>query len=59
MDKNLGESKVREILRLLSGVSFRDWQIIERYINDEYKRQANLNTLANCETVLKNIMLDR
>ncbi len=50
--------KVKEILALLDGISFKLWQAIEQGINNEFKRVANKNTLVVSESVRKNIMLE-
>lgn len=58
MNNALSKATVRTILGLIDGVNYKDWQTIERCINDEYKRLANKNTISDSETILKNIMLD-
>ena len=54
----MNNQEVTKIIETLDGVTFKQWQVIEKYVNDEFKRQANKNTLTNSEGIVKNIMLD-
>ncbi|MDO6634117.1 hypothetical protein [Bacillus thuringiensis] len=52
------DTRVREIMRMLEGLTYMQWQTIEREVNHEYKRLANKNTLRTRESMLKNILQD-
>lgn len=52
------DTRVREIMRMLEGLTYMQWQAIEREVNHEYKRLANKNTLRIRECMLKNILQD-
>lgn len=50
--------KIEELLKLLNGISYKEWQAIEQGVNNEFKRLANKNTLVVNESVQKNIVLE-
>jgi len=52
------DTRVREIMRMLEGLTYMQWQAIEREVNHEYKRLANKNTLRIRECMSKNILQD-
>ncbi|EOP85994.1 hypothetical protein IGM_04369 [Bacillus cereus HuB4-4] len=50
------ETRVREIMGMLEGLTYMQWQAIEREVNHEYKRLANKNTLRIRECAVKNVL---
>lgn len=52
------ETRIREIMRMLEGLTYMQWKAIEIAVNREYSRLANKNTLRIRECVLKNILQD-
>ncbi|EOO30755.1 hypothetical protein IIU_05072 [Bacillus cereus VD133] len=50
------KTRVREIMRMLEGLTYMQWQAIEIAVNHEYKRLANKNTLINRECAVKNVL---
>lgn len=52
------DTRVREIMRILEGLTYMQWQAIEREVNHEYKRLANKNSLRIRESVVKNVLQD-
>jgi len=49
------EMKIKEILKQLEGTTYKEWQIIKDFIDMEFKRLANKNTLVINESIIKNI----
>ncbi|EOO23567.1 hypothetical protein IIU_06974 [Bacillus cereus VD133] len=52
------KTRVREIMRMLEGLTYMQWQAIEREVNHEYSRLANKNILRTRECMLKNVLQD-
>ncbi|MEB8649342.1 hypothetical protein P4G96_10600 [Bacillus cereus] len=52
------DTRVREIMRMLEGLTYMQWQAIEREVNHEYKRLANKNTLINRECTVESVLQD-
>ncbi|MEN3134128.1 hypothetical protein [Bacillus albus] len=50
------DTRVREIMRMLEGLTYMQWQAIEIAVNREYSRLANKNTLINRECAVKNVL---
>ncbi|MEN3130817.1 hypothetical protein [Bacillus albus] len=53
------DTRVREIMRMLEGLTYMQWQAIEREVNHEYKRLANKNTLRIRECAVECVLQDR
>lgn len=52
------EQRLRKVIELLVGVSFKDWQLIEQAVNTEFKRLANKTTFVEAELTAENILLE-
>ncbi|MDR6883781.1 hypothetical protein [Bacillus sp. 3255] len=52
------EQRLRQVIELLVGVSYRDWQVIEQTVNSEFKRLANKTTFVEAELTSENILLE-
>ncbi|ADY20324.1 hypothetical protein P4U05_17110 [Bacillus paranthracis] len=56
MNKDNLKDKVKEVFTALEGLTYMQWQVIEREVNNEYKRLANKNTLVSRECFTKNVI---
>jgi hypothetical protein len=52
------EQRLRQVIELLVGVTYKDWQVIEQAVNSEFKRLANKTTFVEAELTAENILLE-
>lgn len=52
------EQRLRQVIELLVGVSYKDWQAIEQAVNAEFRRLANKNIFVEAELTAENILLE-
>lgn len=54
----MDQQRMRSATQSLAGITFKEWQAIERQVNYEFKRLANQNTFSRTDYVTKNVFLD-
>lgn len=54
----MDNQRIRDVVDLLVGVSFKEWQVIEQAVNSEFKRVANKAIFSEAELTAENILLE-